>query len=59
MFEPVGKGMLIATEAEAELNPRARSAKLRAGIRSAVPAGKADLTIFGLPSLAAIEKLGG
>lgn len=59
VFEPVGKGMLIATEAEAELNPRARSAKLRAGIRSAVPAGKADLTIFGLPSLAAIEKLGG
>lgn len=59
VFEPVGKGMLTASQAEAELNPRARSAKLRAGIRSAVPAGKADLTIFGLPSLAAIEKLGG
>ena len=58
VFEPVGKGLVMASEEESAVNPRARSAKLRAGIRTAVPAGKADLSIFDLPSLAAIEKLG-
>lgn len=59
IFTPVGKGLVVASEAEAEINPRARSAKLRAGIRSDAAAGKADLSIFDLPSLAALEKLGG
>lgn len=59
IFTPVGKGLVIASEAEADINPRARSAKLRAGIRSDVPAGKADLSIFELPSLTSLEKLGG
>lgn len=59
IFTPVGKGLVVASEAESEINPRARSAKLRAGIRSDALAGKADLSIFDLPSLAALEKLGG
>ncbi len=59
LFEPVGKGMVAAGEEEAERNPRARSAKLRAGIRTAAPAGKADLSLFDLPSLGSLEKLGG
>ncbi|MBB4063540.1 16S rRNA (cytosine(1402)-N(4))-methyltransferase RsmH [Gellertiella hungarica] len=59
VFTPVGKGLVIASEDEAERNPRARSAKLRAGIRTEVAAGKADLSIFDLPSLTALEKLGG
>nr|WP_316655008.1 16S rRNA (cytosine(1402)-N(4))-methyltransferase RsmH [uncultured Gellertiella sp.] len=59
LFEPVGKGMVVAGEAEADINPRARSAKLRAATRTAVAAGKPDLSIFDLPSLAVLEKLGG
>lgn len=58
-FEPVGKGMVAASEAEAEVNPRARSAKLRAGVRTEAPAEVADMAIFDLPDLAALEKLGG
>lgn len=58
-FEPVGKGMVAASEAEAEINPRARSAKLRAGVRTEAPAEVADMAIFDLPDLAALEKLGG
>ncbi len=58
-FEPVGKGMVAATEEEAELNPRARSAKLRAGIRTHTPPERADMGIFDLPNLATLEKIGG
>lgn len=58
-FEPVGKGMVAATEEEAELNPRARSAKLRAGIRTQAPPERADMGIFDLPDLATLEKIGG
>jgi 16S rRNA (cytosine1402-N4)-methyltransferase len=58
-FEPVGKGMVAATEEEAELNPRARSAKLRAGIRTHAPPERADMGIFDLPDLATLEKIGG
>jgi 16S rRNA (cytosine1402-N4)-methyltransferase len=58
-FEPVGKGLVAASEEEAEINPRARSAKLRAAIRTAHPAMKADFSIFDLPDLAEIERLGG
>ncbi len=58
-FEPVGKSMVAASEAEAEINPRARSAKLRAGQRTSAPAEAADLSIFDLPNLADLAKLGG
>lgn len=57
-FEPIGKGMVAASEAEAEVNPRARSAKLRAGLRTDAPAEKADMSIFDLPDLASLEKIG-
>tara|TARA_R110002020_G_scaffold47690_9_gene135725 strand:- start:4886 stop:5911 length:1026 start_codon:yes stop_codon:yes gene_type:complete len=58
IFEPIGKGMVAATEAEAELNPRARSAKLRAGLRTDAASRPDDLSIFDLPDLATLAKLG-
>ena len=58
IFEPVGKGVVSATEEEAELNPRARSAKLRAGRRTHAPARAADMGIFDLPDLASLAKMG-
>lgn len=57
-FEPVGKGLIAASDDEAELNPRARSAKLRAGIRTSAPPETADMSIFDLPDLASLEKIG-
>ncbi|WP_337266994.1 16S rRNA (cytosine(1402)-N(4))-methyltransferase RsmH [Oryzifoliimicrobium ureilyticus] len=59
IFETIGKSMVAASEAEAAVNPRARSAKLRAGLRTQAPAGRQDAAIFGLPSLASLTKLGG
>ncbi|EAS51525.1 putative S-adenosyl-methyltransferase mraW [Aurantimonas manganoxydans SI85-9A1] len=49
-----------ATDAEAERNPRARSAKLRAGIRTAEPARQDadELGFAGLPSLADLPDTG-
>lgn len=58
IFEPVSRQAIAASDAEADVNPRARSAKLRAGIRTKSPAGKADLSIFDLPQLASIERMG-
>ncbi|MGL3605108.1 16S rRNA (cytosine(1402)-N(4))-methyltransferase RsmH [Rhizobium sp. G187] len=58
-FEPVGKGMVAASDEEAEVNPRARSAKLRAAIRTEAPAENADMSIFDLPDLTALDKIGG
>ncbi len=57
-FTPVGKPMIAASEAEASRNPRARSAKLRAGIRTQAPSPGSDLSIFNLPELASLAKLG-
>ena len=57
-FEPIGKPMIAASDAEAEINPRARSAKLRAGLRTAAPAERADMSIFDLPDLASLDKIG-
>ncbi|HCL65463.1 MAG TPA: 16S rRNA (cytosine(1402)-N(4))-methyltransferase [Rhizobium sp.] len=58
-FEPIGKAMIAASEAEAEINSRARSAKLRAGLRTAAPAERADISIFELPDLATLDRIGG
>ncbi|WP_149737594.1 16S rRNA (cytosine(1402)-N(4))-methyltransferase RsmH [Rhizobium sp. RU20A] len=58
-FEPQGRGLVGASDAEADENPRARSAKLRAGIRTTAPAERADFSIFDLPDLASLEKFGG
>ncbi len=59
IFAPVGKSMIAASEEECAVNPRARSAKLRAGERTAAPSGTDDLSIFELPELASLEKIGG
>jgi 16S rRNA (cytosine1402-N4)-methyltransferase len=53
-FEKRG-GAVSATDAETDANPRARSAKLRAAIRTDAPARAADLSIFGLPRLPEIR----
>ena len=50
---------VAASDTEAEINPRARSAKLRSGVRTQAASGKADLGIFDLPQLASIERMGG
>lgn len=42
IFDTIGKPMIAASDEEAELNPRARSAKLRAGLRTSAPARAAD-----------------
>lgn len=57
-FATLGK-TVAASDAEAEANPRARSAKLRVGERTDAPARDADMAIFGLPNLADLNKLGG
>ncbi len=49
-FEKGGK-VIAASEAEAERNPRARSAKLRVATRKDAPARREDHSIFGLPRL--------
>jgi 16S rRNA (cytosine1402-N4)-methyltransferase len=59
IFKPLARQAVAASDAEAEVNPRARSAKLRSGLRTAARPGKADLTIFDLPDLADIERLRG
>jgi 16S rRNA (cytosine1402-N4)-methyltransferase len=45
------RNALAASKAEAERNPRARSAKLRAAIRTQAPARARDYALFGLPNL--------
>lgn len=59
IFELLSKSAVQASEAEAEINPRARSAKLRAGIRTNAEAGRADISIFDLPDLASLGTMGG
>jgi 16S rRNA (cytosine1402-N4)-methyltransferase len=57
-FDTLGKAVVHASEAEAEMNPRARSAKLRAGLRTQNAARTADMSIFDLPDLASLAKMG-
>jgi len=58
VFETLGRSVIAASDEEAEANPRARSAKLRAGIRTDAVARPADMSIFDLPDLASIAKMG-
>ena len=46
-----GKAVIKASKAEAERNPRARSAKLRAGSRTGAETSPEDMALFGLPDL--------
>lgn len=50
-FNLAVKGAVGASDEESSRNPRSRSAKLRAGIRTEHPSLKADYSIFGLPTL--------
>lgn len=59
VFTLIGKQPVMADEAECEANPRSRSAKLRAGLRTAAAAGKASPDILPVPNLAALAALGG
>ncbi|MGU3398224.1 16S rRNA (cytosine(1402)-N(4))-methyltransferase RsmH [Brucellaceae bacterium D45D] len=50
-FTPAVKGAVGPGAREEARNPRARSAKLRAGLRTENPPLEDDLTLFGLPKL--------
>jgi 16S rRNA (cytosine1402-N4)-methyltransferase len=54
-FEKAGKPV-TAPEDEVAVNPRARSARLRSAVRTAVPPRPADPGIFGLPRLPSAER---
>lgn len=56
-FTPALKGAVGPTAEEEERNPRARSAKLRAGIRTENPPLEDDLSLFGLPKLPETHEL--
>ncbi|KGE00808.1 16S rRNA (cytosine(1402)-N(4))-methyltransferase RsmH [Rhizobium sp. YS-1r] len=58
VFEALGRSVVAASDEEAEANPRARSAKLRAGIRTDAAPRPVDMSIFDLPDLASIARMG-
>ena len=54
-FNLLKRGVLKASRDEAEINPRARSAKLRFAVRSDEPARAQNMELFGLPNLVDLE----
>ncbi len=54
IFVHSGKAMVKANKQEAEINPRARSAKLRWGERTSAAAGPEDFGLFGFPDLVSL-----
>ena len=58
-FELLTRKAVEAAAEETEQNPRARSAKLRAGRRTEAPARELDIHAAGVPRLAAFDGLGG
>ncbi|OPB31313.1 16S rRNA (cytosine(1402)-N(4))-methyltransferase RsmH [Bartonella sp. AR 15-3] len=54
-FIPLYKGVKTATQEELQKNPRARSARLRIGVRTQEAAIAADMKLFGLAEIAHFE----
>ncbi|MEM1378526.1 MAG: 16S rRNA (cytosine(1402)-N(4))-methyltransferase RsmH [Pseudomonadota bacterium] len=55
LFSSIGKAVISASADEAERNPRARSAKLRAAMRTDAAPRDEDFSIFKLPNLPWID----
>ncbi|WP_442879235.1 16S rRNA (cytosine(1402)-N(4))-methyltransferase RsmH [Bartonella sp. CB74] len=54
-FFPLFKGTVTASEEELQRNPRARSAKLRVGVRTEAECFAADMKLFGLSEVVSFE----